>query len=162
MEKEKLSSWLKESLINIYEGNTLCDIHIDNFFDFKFNKKSLILSSSIEILLYCVKELNSEKEKLQIEIRIELKSVSNKIQGVPKDIITLTNSINGDFVPELLLFPQVNKKDVVVIENYSCPLPFELIKEKGDFHFIYDEYRDMDDFKDELEYTRWLTLKYFT
>lgn len=163
--KINIKDWLQLSVEKLSKGEKLCDIHIDSIQGYNdFDN-----SSAVDVGQFCISLfeqcLNSTSEQqidnFQLELKIELESSSNILQGVPNSLSELLNSIEVMCIPEFLVYIPERRIWLPKIEYYACPIPFNILE--GNFENVYSyysEYRELEEKKENYEFARWFTLGY--
>lgn len=163
--KINIKDWLQLSVEKLSKGEKLYDIHLNSLHGYNvLNNSSPIDVGQFCISLFeqCLDFISAEQiDNFQLELKIELESNSNILQGVPNSLSELLNSIEIRCMPELLVYMPEHRIWLPRIEYYVCPIPFNILE--GNFENVYSyysEYRDLEEKKENCEFTRWFTLGY--
>jgi hypothetical protein len=153
-----IDDWLQSVFEKISKDKQNASIHIEELFpQYHFESKK-------ELFTFCVNMLEAistraKQQKLpfiyQINVQIELESSSNNIKGLPADKDALIKSIDDKSNPEIVIFCPSKEYWKPVVEMYACPVYFLL--GNTNCYWLYQEYRTVDDLKDNEPYHRWLT-----
>ena len=136
--------------------------HTDELIDEQMilNSKDLFYES-INILNQIVIKIKELKiSSVQVDLYVELLADSNKITGVPSDVNMLIANIDKIGMPEIFIFKPEKEYWQPRIEVYFCPLPFQVEHVLEDVSVIYQEYRTIQELRENVEFMRWVKFSY--
>lgn len=155
-----IDNWLQDVFEKFVKDKQLISIHIDELFP-QYHSKD-----KEEFFTFCVNVFDILSAKMveleppftyQINMQIELRNASRNLKGLPRNKVSLIESIDSKSSPEIIIFCPSKEYWKPIVEMYACPVYFLLDNKNTNYYWLYQEYRTVDDLIDNETYHRWLT-----
>lgn len=147
---------------NFLKTKEVQTIHVDEIFNDSHSRdKTELLQDSLDAYRKIIDfSKNLGISEIQIDMQIELIGEVNTISGVPRSLGQLVGLIDDFSMPEIAIL--IPKKDFwnPRLEIYYCPLPFDISSLPENVSRLYEEYRSLDELKEETEFNKWVVFSY--